>query len=633
MACGCSPENRLETALKLAGDNRQEMEKVLDHYRDEPEKLAAAEFLISNMPAHYSYADADSIEKYYDVALEVMAMDVNPDLHRDSLLAYRQNVMPDLEKHTVPDIRVARAQFLIDNIDRAFTDWKTRPWASHLNFEEFCEWLLPYKIAEFQSMDSWRDTLSTHFGDGVRNQIRDDEEYNTAFRVLDLARNEILTKLGMHGCYTDAGYPLLSARVLHRQTYGRCIDYVNLGALTFRSLGVPVVVDEVPFWGRYRAGHSWYTLLGDRGQELPAEWDLGSVPGRDFYPYQRIPKVFRKTFEADARMLEYRSRAKHIFPFPICRKDVSEKYMRTVDVDVELLPDAKPGDRYCYIAVFNGHEEDWSVIDFGTVKRGKAHFTNMGRNVLYMVMGYDGHRPFQLSDPFILENDGSVRYVRHDPARLRSVDISRKYWESANVVAMRRRLIGGRIQGADRADFSDAETVFEVTDPYLPAVNRTGALHAHRYWRWLGADGTFGSLAELELRDADSLLLEGRHIGCADASAEAVERAFDGNLLSNFESAEESGAWVGIGLEKPAVAAFARIVPRSDDNDICPGDEYEFKWWNGSVWISSGRFVAESGTLHFDGIPAGAMMWITDHTRGWDERPFFIHDDGTVEWR
>ena len=47
----------VNSALKLSGDNRGELQKVLDYYRKEkPDslKLKAAEYLISNMVAHYS---------------------------------------------------------------------------------------------------------------------------------------------------------------------------------------------------------------------------------------------------------------------------------------------------------------------------------------------------------------------------------------------------------------------------------------------------------------------------------------------------------------------------------------------------------------------------------------------------
>lgn len=53
-ACS-SQDKRLEYALKLAGENRQELEKVLKHYQNSPEKLAATHFLIQNMPYYYEY--------------------------------------------------------------------------------------------------------------------------------------------------------------------------------------------------------------------------------------------------------------------------------------------------------------------------------------------------------------------------------------------------------------------------------------------------------------------------------------------------------------------------------------------------------------------------------------------------
>ena len=53
-ACS-SQDNRLEYALRFAESNRTELEKVLDHYSTDPEKLKAARFLIENMPYHYGY--------------------------------------------------------------------------------------------------------------------------------------------------------------------------------------------------------------------------------------------------------------------------------------------------------------------------------------------------------------------------------------------------------------------------------------------------------------------------------------------------------------------------------------------------------------------------------------------------
>ena len=61
-ACQSKIDKQLDMPLSLAGDNRKEMEKILDHYKNDPEKLAATRFLIINMTGH-SGVNQSNIEK------------------------------------------------------------------------------------------------------------------------------------------------------------------------------------------------------------------------------------------------------------------------------------------------------------------------------------------------------------------------------------------------------------------------------------------------------------------------------------------------------------------------------------------------------------------------------------------
>ena len=68
LTMGCTEHSPIADVLDSAGSNRSELEAVLDHYKTKdanPQKLQAAEFLIKNMPAHYSYA-GNEIYEYYD---------------------------------------------------------------------------------------------------------------------------------------------------------------------------------------------------------------------------------------------------------------------------------------------------------------------------------------------------------------------------------------------------------------------------------------------------------------------------------------------------------------------------------------------------------------------------------------
>ena len=631
----CQPKDRyLEQALRYSGSNRSELETVLEHYRTvdtNPQKLRAAEFLIENMPAHRSYKDKE-IHEYYAIAKGVLSSGLDPVQQRDSLLSVSDYMFPGLDGRVISDIRVMKSDFLIRSIDQAFREWRTRPWAQHLTFDEFCEWLLPYKAVELQEMDSWRDTLSTFFTWGLNNMVHDDDTYETTINAANTIRNEINWRIKPYGVFNRKGYPLLSADLLHRQTFGNCLDYVTLGVLTFRSVGIPCVIDETPYWGRYRAGHSWYTILNNRGEELTSEWDISSVPGGSFFTDKRIPKIYRNTYSINRERQNYLATSAYRHPFSMCQKDVTADYFRTSDIEIPVFKNVNLAEKYAYIATFTGMNEDWSVVDYGLVRHGRARFRNMGRNILYIALGFDGTTLRPISNPFILHTDGSLDYVICDTTQTRSVDIRRKYYQSNNVAKMRKRLLGGQIQCSDNADFQDAVTLYTIEDLDIPDKVKVSTDQPYRYWRYMSPNGSYGSIAELAFFTADSIPMTGKPLSNT-ADNGAISRAFDGDWLSNFETGQADGNWIGMDMGAPQPVAYVRIVPRSDDNDIHPGDEYELRYWTAdNTWKSCGVQVADDNVLHYDGIPVSALMWVSNHTRGMDERPFLIDADDKVIW-
>ena len=55
LSCTDHMQERVAVALNFSKDNKQELEKVLSYYKGQPSKLKAAQFLIANMPYHYTY--------------------------------------------------------------------------------------------------------------------------------------------------------------------------------------------------------------------------------------------------------------------------------------------------------------------------------------------------------------------------------------------------------------------------------------------------------------------------------------------------------------------------------------------------------------------------------------------------
>jgi hypothetical protein len=420
LSVDCTHHPSIADVLDSAGPNRSELEAVLSHYKtndNNPQKLRAAEFLIENMPAHYSYA-GNAIYEYYEYAAGILAnKSLSQEQQRDSLLSITDLKYRDLPSHTVPDAQVIKADFLIKNIDTSYDRWVNCDWARQITFDEYLEWLLPYKAIELQELDAWRDTLLAHFGKGLENPIVNDVEYNTASGVADMLRNDAYNGLNRYGLYTRAGLPLLSAHLQASQTFGDIPDYALTAVLVMRSAGVPAVLDETPVGSRGTAATSWYVIYSDRGEELTSEWDLATMIGGSFFPYERGPKVYRSTYAINPERWEYRQKAKYQYPFELGRKDVTSQYFLVSNIAIPIDKEVKKQikDKYVYIAsAVRSEEKPWQIVDFGVIKHGKASFHDMGREVLYQIQGYNGETLIPISEPFILHKDGSIEYVSAD---------------------------------------------------------------------------------------------------------------------------------------------------------------------------------------------------------------------------
>ena len=143
-------ETKLEYALRRAGDNRMELEKVLLHYSQEKKdslKLKAACFLIENMPGHYTKV-GDIFERCWELNTSF--------LNRKQLDLYASVYMTD-GFYVTEDVASITADYLIRHIDASFKLFEYS-WVKELPFEIFLEYVLPYRL-EYERLNLWRDSL------------------------------------------------------------------------------------------------------------------------------------------------------------------------------------------------------------------------------------------------------------------------------------------------------------------------------------------------------------------------------------------------------------------------------------------------------------------------------------------
>ena len=156
-------EPGIEEAFSKAGKNRAELLHVLQHYEESSNslKLRAAQFLLENM-ADKGYLTGRSIEEYYNFIDSVYQIKQEEYDIPYIYATFRQQAKYLKENPVLNwDVQTLSADYLIQNIDEAFAV-RNRPWNQHLTFEEFCEWILPYRVGT-EIPEAWRTLYRERF--------------------------------------------------------------------------------------------------------------------------------------------------------------------------------------------------------------------------------------------------------------------------------------------------------------------------------------------------------------------------------------------------------------------------------------------------------------------------------------
>lgn len=638
-ACDNDRDILLEEALEKAGNNRAELEQVLAHYAGDSIKLEAAKFLIRNLPGHYSYADTSELIPYYDAVdslLVVMGDSADKWVVRDSLVSLNRK-FADLHARRVQDVKIVTASFLMQNIDSAFVQWRDGPWARHLDFEQFCEYLLPYKAEELQPIDDWRTRLRRFHPDHLDELAYCDLYRNSALQAAITLNSNLWYY--MHPGITEENImkPVYRWHTRLRIPVGTCSEYTSAAVSIFRSQGIPVAMDFTPQWAFRSLGHSWNVLLAEDGKRIPFS-GVTSNPGQPHKLGERMPKVFRRTYSMNPELKLLLQREKYVpevFREPFL-KDVTEEYMQCGNICLEVSKEFNR--RYVYLMVFNDRE--WVPVDFAQVSNRQVFFDKVGMNTVYLVACYDGEGILlPLSAPFLFSYGGQLRPIVADTLHKTNLVLYRKYPVLPHVQEIIMRIDSGEFQASCDVNFKKHVLIHRVTDCSATGkeIMVPDTLGRYRYWRYFQPkSGSYCNIADIRFyeRGANRPIF-GKIIGTDghwDGNPDGTkEKVFDGDLLTFFDAPLSFGAWVGMDFGRPVELERIIYTGRGDGNSIDIGDIYELFYWDSQGWVSLGRKNATNIRLTYRNVPGGGLYLLRDLTKGKNER-IFTYENGRQVW-
>ena len=557
---------------------------------------------------------------------------------------------------TIYDSRIATAGFLIQNIDYAFRAWQENSWSKTVSFNDFCEYILPYRI-DREIIESWRPEFYRLYSEAACQLVDQEDEQSVYTHLIKEMSMTNISEMGeLH--------PLpIRISDLHEFRIGDCFQIGIYQIMALRAAGLPATFDYTPIWANYGASHYMVKLVDNKKPDklLTNEntientnlffesssfyvnptlslFEKEKLPENVEIQYiKTIPKVYRYTWSIQPERYEAQKAAKkdeYSGIFPLYHKDVTDEYLDCADITITLSCDLSEN-AIAYLCVFNRGK--WFPVALSLIDENKsAFFGKLGKNIVYLPAVSKDKQFEPAGTPFCIDNAGNVLEILPSETKKTDITLRSKYPFFAYTASHMKKVEGGWFEGANKKDFSDAVTLFHVDYyPYYMQNIVISNSKEFRYFRFIREQ--LYSLSELAFwtqnEARDTIRLEGTFFDLHGDNNPEYLRLSDNNLETFYESVPRREAWIGLDLGEGRKEQLVKIsfAPRNDANCIIPDNDYELYYWK-DQWISLGRQRAKADNLYYTQVPEGALFWLKCHSGGKEERIFTYKNDLQNWW-
>lgn len=644
-------DNRLHKALAMSGDNRTELEKVLVHYKGDDLKYKAACFLISNMPGHgrYDSLSVEPLQPYYDRvrAISVWAGWQKTTAWRDSTNAYWEKVKPVALAQLSgmkEDIGHLKSEWLIREIDLAFRAWQENAYSSSISFDDFCRYVLPYRIHNGICADDSRTAFYRNnagcFADSTGELCMKVD--SLLYRYKDLVHND----------FAAGSLPLYSFSTFEYLKRGLCDDRCKFNVALLSALGMPVAQDFVPVWGNRSGGHSWNAIvLNGKTYPFEAFWDEDRWKYKRIYNNEcfdlawgafRLPKVYRYTYEPHLEGPISDSSVRKgdiplLFHNPFM-KDVSSQYFKATDIEVQVTAPIPEGMQYCYLCVFGAKQ--WHPVQWGKLKaNGKVVFKDMGRDIIYLPMFYRNGLLTPAAPAFLLTQDGRCKKALCSEKKMSvTVGSYTSYLYPEEIAEAKKMLLGAYLLGCNELNVGPVDTLACLTDT-MDVWQNDIIMNNSKSYRYVRLSVPSDSLGLCEMlfyeQDEGEVPITGVTVS-GDLlplnSFENMEMMADHLSATGFMGRfkKKRGGWNSVCFDLQGAYPLAKIsyIPYTK-HYLYKDANVDLYYWD-NAWVLAGRAKGDGeNCITFDDIPEGTFY--RAKLEGTNDR-IFTYEEGIIGW-
>ena len=564
ISCSSEEDKELRQVLSLAGSNRSELEKVLDHYShclSDSQKYNAAKYLILNMKGHYS---SERLEKIPDLIkssfehlhsltlttyfqnkkapsflfLDTLQKLYSPDYYTispgfiDSTIWHKnlskyfpnpevgktekfEKVVTNIGNKLLKDITFIKsipsiesdlnnitASFLINHIDNAFKVWRKSPFVRTLNYNEFAETILPYRYGN-EPLDTLTEFCYTHF-------------FNIVHSPDSLNINEIVRRFNFYtycmDCFENGGKQLGNFGIYDILQFYQfeCNRHSEWTCKVLNACGIPTFYNFTPSWKNRDRSHFWVSVRDTSGKFLPftPKWQLLN----DSIYFDKTSKVYQITFKSQdncPQLIKGKDeQVPEVFRSEFI-KDVTNEYHKVTDLSIPI--DGNIGVRRLgYLGIFTTN--GWKPVAWGKINliKGMLDFKDIPVSTMYIAGLFENDKFNPVGSPFYINSNKKLENVKPDCKTRINLILTRKYPKKIEMIERMKKMCGAKIQGANKLDFSDKVDLHILTEKDISDfVIRAIKINNKGNFRYIRCVPTKGNMVNIALMEAYSKVKQG----------------------------------------------------------------------------------------------------------------------------
>ncbi|MDR2915879.1 MAG: hypothetical protein LBV74_13800 [Tannerella sp.] len=611
---------------------------VLKQFPAPSRQREAACYLLDHLPYHSAY-EGEVIERFSrDISdYEGSYSNLNPKLI-DSIWYAVSSAAP--APCIAPHDGGMAPDFIIDHVRTVFAQWDRCAWKDSLDFDVFCEYILPYSIQN-EPLTEWRTILHDKYYPLIEGIACPKEAFDVIYNHIYAGFDQEDRTFAFTVNFTPD--PLLTDKLMR----GTCDIRTSLIVAVARSLCIPVAYDFVKYWANFSTrGHSWPVYVGTKGKNAYVLSTYDSVSReRNIHeiglfrlkqPFNDTETVFKlDSLKKIAKIFRFTFAVNPTTPFGNENLYVDVSLMYGFADRIEWFTDRNIYGKVHLCTFMTG--EGWVSISTQTLSgSSRISFEAVGRDVTYLLAesGQEGLIP--LANPITLHRDGSLQCWNPDTSNTDTVVLYRKYMLRTTWADRGRDVIGTTFEVSDTEDFRRYEVLHTIQIPPLGVISvEINKQHPARYIRTKVPLGTRRGLSEIAFFAMDEtgreIELRGELIYdkyLPEDAAKAIDRSYLSSTYSRIVD-----CWVGYDFGSGKTPTVTRIeyCPWNDGNMIERGDRYELLYYD-MGWHSLGQKVADGITLEYCDVPAVAMLWLRNLTKGHEERIFTYQGGKQIWW-